>query len=102
MKIIKVSYFKLKARFNKLADFNEKIAELHQLFSNYFINTVEISNVLSLVSDSSELSNTEITDNSNIYTIDTINLNSSDAVVNSVIITSLNLSKKTSIKKIMM
>ena len=98
--MMKLSYFKLKARFDKLADSNKKIAKLHQLFSNYFINAVKILNVLFLVLDSSELSNTKIIDNNNIYITDTINLNLSDAVTNLTTIISSDLSRKTFIKKI--
>ena len=52
MKMIEVSYSELKAKFNKLADSNKKITKLHQLFSNYFINTVKILNVFSLILNS--------------------------------------------------
>ena len=100
MRIIKASHFKLKARFNKLADFNKKIAELHQLFSNYFINAVRILNAFFLISDDSELSDTEMTDDSDTYITDIINLNLSDAVMNSAIITSSDSLRKTLMKKI--
>ena len=102
MKITEVNHSELKARFNKLTDFNKKIAELYQLFSNYFINAVEILNVLFLVLDDSELSNIKIINNSNTYIINIINLNLSDAVINLIIITSSDSLKKTSIKKIIM
>ena len=100
MRMIKASCFKLKARFNKLANFNKKITKLHQLFFNYFVNAVEILNVLFLISDSSELSDTKIINNSNIYITDIINLNSSDTAVNLITIISSNSSRKTLIKKI--
>ena len=99
---MKASYSELKARFNKFTDSNKKIAELYQLFSNYFINTVEILNTLSLILDNSKLSDTKITDDDDIYITDTINFNLSDAAVNLAIIISLDSSRKTSVKKIMM
>ena len=101
MRMIEISCFKLKSKFNKLADSNEKIAELHQLFFNYFINAVEILNVLFLASDDSELSNTEMIDNNDIHIINIINLNSSYVTVNTVITISSDSSRKTSIKKMM-
>ena len=101
MRMMKASHSELKARFDKLADFNKKIVKLQKLFSNYFVNAVEISNVLSLASDSSELSDTKMTDDSNTHITDTTDLNSSDAAEKSVTITSSNSLRKTSVKKIM-
>ena len=99
---MKVSHFKLKARFNKLTDFNNKIVKLHQLFSSYFINTIEILNVLFLILNNSELFNTEIINNNNIYITNTINLNSLNIIENSLTIISSDSLRKTFMEKIMM